>query len=100
MPKSFATIVLKLDKQHDAIWDGFVRTFSDAELHELPGTLIVSVQVTNYSLTDHQFAEIKLRLKIKNESKEASMLVPRHLIETIIETKNRLDVKGFKFPAG
>jgi hypothetical protein len=99
MPKSYTMILMKLDKHRDSIWMGIIRTFLGADVKETPSFTIVGVPVTSYSLTDHQFVEIKVQVDSKNGPKEASILVPRLLVETIFETKDRLDIKGFKFTA-
>lgn len=99
MTKPVTTVVLELDKRRDALWLGFVKRFAEVNLTESTDVAIASFPVRTYSLTDHQFIQIEVLVNTERGSTDASLLVPRNLVVTVIETKVPLDIKGFRFNA-
>jgi|SRR6516162_692559 hypothetical protein len=80
-----AHIFVRFDKtEAGGFWSHLFDRVEGAEfVHESGPTVHVSVPVGNFSLTDSQFVEVKLRLS--KSGKERVFQIPRHLVIMILE---------------
>jgi|ERR1700683_5225805 len=93
-------MVLIISKANDPYWVGAANNFADAAITDTPNWVVASVQIMSYAVLDHQFIQTQLALRNEKGQANVSMLIPRSLVATIIETKTGFDVAGFgKMPA-
>jgi hypothetical protein len=78
-------VMFSFDKTTDGIWLGmFTEAILPAMKKEVGNTVIASLRVKEYSLSDHQFIQIKLDI----HNSEVIFQLPRRFVAGIVEGTN------------
>lgn len=92
-----ARVLLFFDKTNDPLWLGLAEGLEQKEnVHEVGNLAFVKLQVRSYSLTDHQFVQVKVRV----QDLEVLLQIPRRLVMTIVEGAESLGKDFFYFGGG
>lgn len=80
-----ATVILKFDKTTDGLWLGmFGEAIKPAVKKEVGNIVLASVLVKEYTLSDHQFIQLKLDVR----GSEIILHLPRSFVAAIVEGAN------------
>lgn len=89
-----ASVIVTFDPASH-FWTAIAKA-AGANSGEFDGVTIASLSVKSYSLTDHQFIQLKLDLK----GKEKVVLIPRGIVLMILEGKDDPAKEAFYFSGG
>ncbi len=84
-PKRPAHLILEFPKDEVGFWVAVLEDTTDSEYRLFANQFTGRLQVTSFSLEDHQF--IYVHLKRKKSGKESVMWIPRSIVTGIVEGK-------------
>jgi hypothetical protein len=88
------TVIFKFDKTTDGFWLGMFEDPVKPQMKkEIGNIVILSLLVKEYSLSDHQFIQLKLDIR----GSGVILLIPRNFVGCIVEGEN-VDKLGFQVP--
>lgn len=88
------TVIFRFDKTTDGFWLGMFGDRINPQMKmEIGNIVILSLLVKEYSLSDHQF----IQLKVDTDGSRIILLLPRNFVGGIVEGEN-VDKLGFQLP--
>jgi hypothetical protein len=77
-----ARVVLQFDKMGYALWRTFADKADAKAIYELTDGAAVVLTVKNFSMSDHQFIQLKVAV---NKGQETVVWMPRNFLKAIVE---------------
>jgi hypothetical protein len=90
-----AIVILMIEKTKEPYFWALAGTLK-AYIYELGSQTVAHLGVKSYSLTDHQFVQVRMDV----DGKELIAQIPRRLVGLVLESSGSLSKDAFSFAGG
>jgi hypothetical protein len=77
-----AKVVLQFDRLGFSLWQSLANKADEKAIYELSDGAAVVLAVKNFSMSDHQFIQLKVAI---NKGKEVVVWMPRNFLKAVVE---------------